>query len=115
MIRRPHTATLQSASQTPTGAGKTVAVKSLAAGVALPCFVQPITPDAAYQQIGLQLAQPYRIFCDLLVNNVDIVTAAPVGSQIAWNGITLIVQTVRPYRYNSSLDHATIYCEEKQR
>ena len=115
MIARPHTATLATAAQTPSGAGKIVPPKTVGTAVSMKCFVQPMGPDAAFAAIGLQLSRPYRVFTDLTVGGVAIETAATVGSHIVWNGITLIVQAVRPYRYGSSLDHATLYCEEKQR
>ena len=102
---KPHTASVQTASQRVTG--NNVDGRNLATSADVACQITPAKATLVYEQFNIQLEAPFMLMCDL--EDAD---KFATGTIVSWSGKTFAVAAVEPWNAIPAISFVTVILKE---
>lgn len=105
---KPHTASVQTATQKVTS--NDVDGRTLAIAVDVACQITPGKAVAIYEQFNIQLTAPYELLCEL-----EHEALFTIGTEVEWGGTKYYVKAWEPWNAIASISCLRVVMErEKQ-
>jgi hypothetical protein len=102
---KPHTASVQTASQRVVG--NNVEGRGLATAADVACQITPGNSKLIFEQHNIELESPYLLMCD-----IGDAPKFTVGSVVSWSGKTFAVEVVEPWNAIPAISFASVILKE---
>lgn len=102
---KPHTASVQTASQRVTG--NNVDGRNLATSADVACQITPGNAKTVYEQHNIEIDSPYQLMCDL-----EDAGKFATGTIVSWSGKTFAVAAVEPWNAIPAISFVTVILKE---